>query len=90
MHIYAHTHVLQAIDEGAKAESQWKADLEAYAAKYPAEAAEFKVGGVLVCLCGVLCARVLPAFMIYVLVLACMVLFACVDVILFLLMRRCS
>lgn len=46
------TRALQAIDEGAKAENQWKADLEAYAAKYPAEAAEFKVGGVLVCSCG--------------------------------------
>lgn len=34
---------LQAIEEGAKSEAEWKANLEAYAAKYPAEAAEFKV-----------------------------------------------
>jgi hypothetical protein len=34
----------QAIDEGAKSEAAWKADPETYAKKYPAEAAEFKVG----------------------------------------------
>ncbi|KAF5835261.1 Transketolase, thiamine diphosphate binding domain-containing protein [Dunaliella salina] len=32
----------QAVDEGAKNEAAWKADLEAYSAKYPTEAAEFK------------------------------------------------
>lgn len=37
------THTPQAVDEGAEAERQWVADLDAYAQKYPRELEEFKV-----------------------------------------------